>query len=212
VTASPTTRPYHHGNLRTTLLAAAADEIQIVGTAGLSLRSLARRAGVSHAAPAHHFTDKRGLFTALAAEGFRLLHQRTRPTLRRPDALLAAGQRYVAFALDHPAHFGVMFDTSLFDPADEDLVREREVAFDVLYRALLTGTGVTDEAQMLAQATAAWAVVHGVATLWLTGNLPYPRNSKLVARVFREIGPALLPVAQTSLQQLELGRPGPLTH
>jgi Tetracyclin repressor-like, C-terminal domain len=132
--------------------------------------------------------------------------------LRRPDALLAAGQRYVAFALDHPAHFGVMFDTSLFDPADEDLVREREVAFDVLYRALLTGTGVTDEAQMLAQATAAWAVVHGVATLWLTGNLPYPRNSKLVARVFREIGPALLPVAQTSLQQLELGRPGPLTH
>lgn len=206
MTGSRPTRTYHHGNLRAALLAAATDEIQTAGTAGLSLRSLARRAGVSHAAPAHHFGDKRGLFTALAAEGFRLLHQRTSPTLGRPDALVAAGQRYVAFALDHPAHFEVMFDTSLYDPTDEDLVRERTVAFDVLYRALRTGTGVTAEDQLVAQATAAWVAVHGLATLWLTGNLPYARNSRLVARAFRDIGPALLAVTQVSLEQLQ---PGP---
>src|SRR6202020_2837575 len=117
---------YHHGDLRAAILTEAARLVAQRGADGVSLRSLARRAGVSHAAPAHHFTDKRGLFTALAAEGFRMLHQRTRPTLRRPDALVAAGQRYVAFALDHPAHFGVMFDTSLFDPTDQDLVRERD--------------------------------------------------------------------------------------
>jgi AcrR family transcriptional regulator len=194
-------RTYHHGNLRAALLTTAAEEIQRVGTAGLSLRGLARRAGVSHAAPAHHFGDKRGLFTALAAEGFRMLHERTTPTLGRPDALVAAGQRYVAFALDHPAHFEVMFDNSIIDPTDEDLVREREVAFDVLYRALPRPTGVAGEEQLAVQATAAWVIVHGLATLWLTGNLPYSRNSRVVARVFREIGPALLPVVQTSLEQ-----------
>jgi AcrR family transcriptional regulator len=203
VTAPRDQRPYHHGNLRESLLAAAAEEILTAGTAGLSLRSLARRAGVSHAAPAHHFGDKRGLFTALAAEGFRMLHHRTRPALGRPDALLAAGKRYVAFALDHPAHFEVMFDIPLLDPMDADLAREREAAFEVLYQALRTGTGAIEDEQVLAQATAAWVVVHGLATLWLTGNLPFARNSRLVPRVFREMGPALLPVVSTSLAQLE---------
>lgn len=195
-------RPYHHGNLRADLLSAAADEITKNGTAGISLRGLARRAGVSHAAPAHHFSDKRGLFTALAAEGFHLLHQRTEAMLGRPDALLRTGQCYVAFALEHPAHFEVMFDASLLDPTDEDLIKERDMAFDVLYRALRTGTGVNDEEQLAAQAVAAWVLVHGIATLWLTGNLPYPPDPRMVTRLFREVGPALLPVVQTSLDQL----------
>src|ERR1700722_1957317 len=139
---SVSTRPYHHGDLRAALLAAGADEIGVTGTAGLSLRALARRAGVSHAAPAHHFGDKRGLFTALAAQGFRMLHTRTSDALSRPDALVTTGQRYVEFALDHPAHFQVMWDTSLLNSLDGDLVRERATAFEVLYQALRIGTGV----------------------------------------------------------------------
>ncbi len=201
-------RPYHHGDLRAGLLAAAAAEVEAVGTARLSLRELARRAGVSHAAPAHHFVDKRGLFTALAADGFRMLHQRTITALGRPDALVATGEHYVAFALDHPAHFEVMWDTTLLDPDDAELTRERAVAFDVLYQALRTGTGVHDDAELLAQTAAAWAVVHGIATLWLNGNLPYPRDSRLVAQAFRDLAPALLPVAQTSLEQLSRRPPG----
>ncbi len=67
------TRAYHHGDLRRALLAAALEAIEESGPAALSLRDLARRAGVSHAAPAHHFGDKAGLLTALAAEGFDLL-------------------------------------------------------------------------------------------------------------------------------------------
>ena len=66
-------RPYHHGNLRAVLLEAALAEIAERGPQALSLRELARRAGVSHAAPAHHFGDKPGLLTAIAAEGFRRL-------------------------------------------------------------------------------------------------------------------------------------------
>src|SRR5437763_1217467 len=111
----------------------AVDEIRAVGPAQLSLRELARRAGVSHAAPAHHFGDKRGLFTALAAEGFRLLHQRTTQVLRGEAALTEAGMRYVEFALGHPSHFAVMFDNSLLDADDVELVRARGTAFDVLY-------------------------------------------------------------------------------
>jgi len=196
-------RPYHHGDLRATLLAAAAAEIVVVGTAGLSLRSLARRAGVSHAAPAHHFGDKRGLFTALAAEGFHLLHSRTSIALAGDDALVATGQRYVEFALDHPAHFQVMWDTTLVDPMNEDLKREHAAAFDVLYEAVRSATRAADESEVRAQAMAAWAVVHGLATLWLSGNLPFERSSRLVGAVFCELAPSLVPVARVSLEQLE---------
>jgi AcrR family transcriptional regulator len=199
-----TTAGYHHGNLRADLLAAAAEEIRVAGPAALSLRELARRAGVSHAAPAHHFGDKRGLFTALAAEGFRLLYQRTTPELEHPATALArTGQRYVEFALDHPGHFEVMFNSALLDQADEELNRERAIGFAVLYEAVRLATNVKDEAEMVTQALAAWAVVHGVATLWLTGNVPYPPDSKLVERLFADLGPALLPVAQASIDQLD---------
>ena len=195
-------RPYHHGNLRSALLAATVEEIAAVGTAGVSLRALARRAGVSHAAPTHHFGDKRGLFTALAAEGFALLHARTAAQLGQPGALIETGLRYIEFALDHPAHFEVMFDTTLVDPLDPDLVRERGTTFDVLYQALRTGTGVADEAEVVAQGMAAWVMVHGVATLWLSGNLPYDRDSRLVRSVVTELAPALGPVIKVSVRQL----------
>src|SRR6186713_342124 len=71
--ASKDARPYHHGDLPRALLEAAVEAIAEVGPAAVSLRDLARRAGVSHAAPAHHFGDKAGLLTALAIEGFELL-------------------------------------------------------------------------------------------------------------------------------------------
>src|ERR1700723_1973954 len=114
-------RPYHHGDLRSALLTAAAQEISRVGVAQLSLRELARRAGVSHAAPAHHFGDKTGLLTALATEGFRILHERTSPVPGHADALVRAGEQYIAFALVHPAHFSVMFDPHLLRMSDAAL-------------------------------------------------------------------------------------------
>jgi len=72
------TRPYHHGDLRPALLRAAVEAIGQVGPAAMSLREVARRAGVSHAAAAYHFGDKAGLLTAVAAQGYRMLTEELR--------------------------------------------------------------------------------------------------------------------------------------
>ncbi|MGQ0630177.1 MAG: TetR/AcrR family transcriptional regulator [Sporichthyaceae bacterium] len=185
---------YHHGTLREVLLEAAAAEIEARSVAGLSLRLLARRAGVSHAAPAHHFGDKRGLYTALAAQGFRMLHERTAPELALDP--MTTGQRYIEFALAHPAHFAVMFDPALLDTENPDLVRERSIAFSVVDRALRATTGLTDAQDLARQTTVAWALVHGLAILWLSGNLPYPRDPSLVEEVLADLAPALPPSAE----------------
>lgn len=193
---------YHHGDLRRTLLDAAALEIRRVGVAGLRLRELARRAGVSHAAPAHHFGDKTGLLTALATEGYLLLHQETSTTLGGADALVRAGIVYVRFAVAHPGHFAVMFDATAVRATDLDFARERDVAFGVLFQAVRDSTGASDDAVLADQATAAWIIVHGAATLWLAGNLPWKPDPANVEPVFRQIGPALQAVAEVSAAQL----------
>ena len=107
---------YHHGDLKAAILTKAATLVAEPVADGISLRELARVAGVSRAAPAHHFTDRRGLFTALATEGFRLARRRRSPT-RAPDFIDAA-HAYVRFALDHPGLYAVMFDKSLYDDTD----------------------------------------------------------------------------------------------
>jgi AcrR family transcriptional regulator len=149
---------YHHGDLRTTMIAAAADAVAQRGAAALSLRELARLAGVSHAAPAHHFADKAGVLTAVAAEGFRRLGEAL-------DAaggdLLAGGLAYVRFAIDNPGHFAVMFDRSLLHEDDVDL-RAAESAAAASLAALARGTDT---------ARAAWSVAHGFASLWLSGAI-----------------------------------------
>src|SRR5712692_4005403 len=101
-------KPYHHGRLRAAVLEAAVAEIEVVGPARLSMREIARRAGVSHAAPAHHFGDKAGIFTAIATEGYRLIAEATSRVAVGDDALLQGGLAYVLFALSHRAHFEVM--------------------------------------------------------------------------------------------------------
>ena len=91
-------KPYHHGRLREAVLEAAVAEIEALGPARLSMREIARRAGVSHAAPAHHFGDKAGIFTAIAAEGYRLLTESTIQAATGDAALLQGGLAYIRFA------------------------------------------------------------------------------------------------------------------
>jgi AcrR family transcriptional regulator len=120
-----TAHPYHHGDLRRTLLAVAAEAVAATGPASLSLRDLARRAGVSHAAPAHHFGDKAGLLTALAAEGYEVLADALADARERTGSLLEIGVAYVRFAVEHRAHFEVMFRPDLYRADDPDLARAR---------------------------------------------------------------------------------------
>jgi AcrR family transcriptional regulator len=193
---------YHHGDLRATLLVAAVEEIVSAGVANLSLRELARRAGVSHAAPAHHFTDKTGLLTALAADGFRMLHQRTSTVLGRPDALVRAGEAYVGFAIDYPAHFSVMFDPHLLRMTDEVLMVERNQAFDNFFTAVQETTRSKDAEKVMAEALVAWSVVHGMAVLWLQGNLPFAMDAAVVPDAFAQLGSSLRTVALASAKHL----------
>jgi AcrR family transcriptional regulator len=109
---------YHHGDLRAAILTEAARLVAERGADRVSLRELAREAGVSHAAPAHHFIDRRGLFTALAAQGFELLAAALAEARPR---FLAAALAYVRFAIEHPGHYRVMFDKSLLDPSNREL-------------------------------------------------------------------------------------------
>ena len=104
VGAVPADRPYHHGQLRQAILAAAVDALAESGPARLSLRELARRAGVSHAAPAHHFGDKAGLLTAVAVQGYELLGDALGGAAATGD-FAEVGVAYVLFAASHPGHF-----------------------------------------------------------------------------------------------------------
>jgi AcrR family transcriptional regulator len=162
---------YHHGDLQRVLIDAAVAEIEASGTARFSLREIARRAGVSHAAPTHHFGDKAGLFTAIATEGFRLLRATTSSVADAPDGLLLAGIAYVEFAVGHRGHFEVMYRPELYRTDDPQLVEAREASFNVLYATARRGAGLDQNEDVTGLAVAAWSVVHGFATLWLTANL-----------------------------------------
>ncbi|MGW4116235.1 TetR/AcrR family transcriptional regulator [Actinosynnema sp. NPDC004786] len=159
---------YHHGDLRAALLTVAAEQIAAGGVDSVSLRELARRAGVSHAAPAHHFRDRRGLLTELAVEGFGLLADelgRAAPDLRE----LAVA--YVRFALRNPGHFEVMFRNDLLHPDDPALIAARTRSGDLLRAGVADKLPEHDREEAGATALAAWSLVHGFASLWRAGAL-----------------------------------------
>ena len=159
-------RPYHHGDLRPALLKAAVETIEEVGPAAMSMREVARRAGVTHPAATYHFGDKEGLLTAVAVEGYRLLGEYLRTTYESTRSFLEVGVAYVRFAVTHRAYFEVMYRPEHLARNDEALVKAKSTTAHLLYRSAKPDT------RQLAGGVAAWAIVHGIATLWLNGNLP----------------------------------------
>ncbi|SED45761.1 transcriptional regulator, TetR family [Streptomyces sp. 2131.1] len=174
-------RAYHHGDLRRAVLTAALDVIRTEGPAALSLRDLARRAGVSHAAPAHHFKDRTGLLTAVAAEGYALFAD----TLAAAPDLRERGVAYVRFATTHPAHFQVMFQPDLYRTDDPDLLAAKDRATAEL-RAGVATLAPTGAPRLTG--IAAWSLAHGFATLLLSGNLTDAVGDRDAEEVFREVG------------------------
>ena len=139
-TSSPT-RAYHHGDLREALIEASETLLAERGVEGFTLREVARRAGVSPAAPAHHFGDVRGLLTAVAIRAFEELTARlTAADLAagadRRARLRAQGEAYVRFALARPGRFGLMFAVARLDGENLELQRQGDAAFAVLERAV----------------------------------------------------------------------------
>ncbi|MFD2471725.1 TetR/AcrR family transcriptional regulator [Amycolatopsis silviterrae] len=162
-------RRYHHGDLRRAVLAAAVEVLRESGPPAVNLRDLARRVGVSHAAPAHHFGDRTGLLTAVAAQGFDLLADALEELPPSAD-LLEAGVAYVSFAVERRAHFEVMFRPELLRPEDPDLraaQRRSDQALDWAIAGFRDGS-----VDPVVAGAAAWSLVHGFATLWLQRALP----------------------------------------
>jgi AcrR family transcriptional regulator len=166
---------YHHGDLPAALLRTAGKMLEKDGPAELSLREVARRAGVSHNAPYRHFPDRDALLAGLAAEGFRMLG----------EALQAAGTRemgeaYVRFALEHPQRFRLMFGGHVDQAQHAELGRSARRAYDTLSAVFRARTDVADPEQA---AAAAWALVHGLAHLLLDGHFPGKKTDRFVRAV-----------------------------
>lgn len=171
---------YHHGDLRAALLQAAEEELRDHGVEGFTLRGCARRAGVSHAAPAHHFGDANGLLTALAAVGYRrfLATQERRKQAEQAQGaarLIAAGLGYVDFARANPMLFRLIFASDRPDHADPELCAAARAAFMALVDdvAATLGPEAAAGAEGRAMVQAAWAMAHGIADLAIAGQLPY---------------------------------------
>lgn len=161
---------YHHGDLRAACLRAARELLEEDGSAGLSLRAVARRAGVSATAPYRHYADRDALVSAVAAEGYRELVESlatAHPDPRTPDELASVAVAYVRFALDRPAMFRVMFAEPCDPNSAERVAATAAISGYVrgIVQAAFPGTDPD------ALATAVWALVHGLAFLHLDGKL-----------------------------------------
>ena len=166
---------YHHGNLRSALLKAAEDIIRESGVEGLSLRDCARRAGVSHGAPANHFGNLTGLLTELAAEGFERLTQAMTVGKAKDtgDELDAAGLGYIQFAMQWPEHFRVMWRSESLNQKSPRLQQAREAAQQRIRDALMHANAhrrTLSEEELATRFQLAWCCVHGYASLWVEGN------------------------------------------
>ena len=170
---------YHHGDLRHALLKGALELLAEGGPSHLTLRGAARRAGVSVAAPYRHFTDKRALLAAVAEDGFLAMQRACDDAIASGDDDVIArfwrhGMAYVRFAVENPAQYRVMFGPELADKrVYDDLYRAARAAFGSLEAslALCAEAGLFDAGEIELRAMRAWALVHGLASLFLDGQL-----------------------------------------
>ena len=169
---------YHHGALREALLTATLELIEAEGIGAVSLRQVARAAGVSPGAPYHHFPDRAALLTALSDEGFRRLAAElcdAKTSVADPaEALPAMIEAYVLFAQRNPAYFQLMFRPELTkshkSPQGEEAAEEAFAVLDDTVEACIAA-GVIQAADTKVLALTLWSLVHGLASLWLDGHL-----------------------------------------
>jgi AcrR family transcriptional regulator len=197
MTRAKTPVPYHHGNLREALVAAAVALIGEVGPQAFTLREVARRAGVSHNAPYRHFASKDELLAAVAAEGFDRLAAAMRkamaPAKSARERLELCGCGYVEFALRWPHHLVVMFDLpSTWSRQSRKNAPIGEDAFRVLLDCVVETQQAGDlrAGDPLPLAWTAWSLVHGIAKLATGGNLPL--NARATVAFARNAARAIL--------------------
>jgi AcrR family transcriptional regulator len=186
-------RTYHHGDLRRALVDAAIPLLRDGGPEALTLRAVARAAGVSQTAPYRHFADRAELVAAVAEAGFRRLHARLVDAARAPSAALgqspatargglqAIAMAYVRFAIEHPAEYRVMFGGEMAALAGSR--RDLATARDAVFALLRGGIGMLQEQGLVRAgdtrviALTAWALVHGLVMLTLDGQVSGPEGA-----------------------------------
>jgi AcrR family transcriptional regulator len=190
-------KEYHHGRLRQALIDAAVEVIASAGIDALNLRELATRVGVTAGAPYHHFANRGELLAAIAEEGFEkftaaLIAERDAAPDDAASRLEALGRGYLSFAISHPGHFRVMFhgDAKASGPTQSGLgaLRLLQEAVQDCQR-----TGIAPPGEPTPLVLTAWSIVHGLATLWVDGALPFegmdpeqlaPQIANMVPRMF----------------------------
>lgn len=199
---SPPARPkakrdYHHGDLRRALIEAAVETIARRGIAALNLRQLAARVGVTSGAPYHHFPNREDLLAAIADDGFRrlegnLLAARNAAGPQAGGRLEALGRAYVSFAVANPGYFRAMFhgDAQSSGPTEAGLR-----SFGLLRAAVIAcqEAGAAPRGDPVPLVLTAWSAVHGFATLWVDGALPFegmdpedraPEIGRMISRMY----------------------------
>lgn len=163
-------RPYHHGDLRRALVDAARRLLEAEGPSALSLRAVAREAGVSPAAPYHHFKDKAELLDAVAQEGWDILDTQmieAKHSADGPHQLTALGIAYVCFARENPALYRVMYDAARDkEMLPDDVQKNEDSAYCQVRNTMIAqGANPANETHLELATIAAWCAAHGLAEM-----------------------------------------------
>jgi AcrR family transcriptional regulator len=182
--------PYHHGNLRSSLLEAAEDVLAQRGAQALTLRDVARTAGVSHGAPYHHFASLNDLLAAVAERGFTALGEAMADAVAVPDTrerLLRVSQAYVDCARAHPERFRLKFGPLLTRKDDYPALKD---AAQRAFGYVLAAANAHDKMHGATLALAGWSLAHGLSNLMIDGafdGLPLKKqNPATLARKLSE--------------------------
>ena len=173
---------YHHGKLREELLACAFDILERDGADAVTVRAVARAAGVAHSAPVNHFSSKQALLTALATIIFRTLGDQVTAaletrTMTYPEVIRTFANTVTSYALAHPNRYRLLWRRDLLDDRESEL----SAAMDRIYLLLIQKLGQDErvrQSSLETRAIALWSMVHGYVTMRLDGNFVEKNDDK----------------------------------
>jgi AcrR family transcriptional regulator len=183
-------KKYHHGDLKNALIEAAVEILAQEGVGGLSLRKVAGKAGVSHAAPYAHFADKQALIAAISTEGFRTVYDRIRSEIQRCQGdplqqLVGTAWAYVQFAIDKPAHFKITFSGAVEKQKDyPSYVEISRESFGLVVQVVkdCQAAGILKNGPSDALAVSVWSLVHGFVSLYLEDQISHTLLERMSLR------------------------------